>query len=147
MPNLVYNIGKEQIANGAIDLDTSTIKVLLTKSTYVANADHGAIDDGSADDPQSHEISVAGYSRQTLATRTVTKDNTNDRAYLDADDATFASLASGQTIGGAIIFKDTGADNTSIPIAFFDLTDTPTNGGNIVVQWAAGASGGILTLA
>ncbi|MDP2319559.1 MAG: hypothetical protein Q8O42_09515 [Acidobacteriota bacterium] len=147
MPNLVYNVGKEKIANGAIDLDTSTIKVMLVQSTYTVDADHGAIDDGTAADPASHEISVSGYSRQTLATRTVTKDNTNDRAYLDADDATFAALAAGQTIGGAIIFIDSGADNTSYPIAFFDLTDTPTNGGNIVVQWAAGASGGILTLA
>lgn len=146
MANLVYNAGKEKIANGTIDLDTSALKVLLVKSTYVADADHATIDDGSANDPQSHEISVSGYSRQTLSTRTVTKDNSNDRAYLDADDTTFTSLASGQTIGGAIIFYDTGADNTAVPIAFYDLTDTPTNGGNIVVQWAAGASGGVLSL-
>ena len=32
-------------------------------------------------------------------------------------------------------------------IAFYDVTDTPTNGGDITIQWAAAASGGVLKLA
>lgn len=144
MANVVYNEGKKQILNGGIDLDTSTIKVLLVKSTYTANADHAAVDDGTADDPASHEITVSGYSRQTLAGRTVDKDTANDFAYLDANDSVFTALAAGETIGGAVLFKDTGLDTTSIPIAFFDVTDTPTNGSDITIQWAAVASGGVL---
>lgn len=147
MANLVYNAAKQKIANGTIDLDTSTLKVMLVQTTYTANADHATIDDGTADDPASHEVSVSGYSRQTLTTPSVTNDTTNDFAYLDGDDVTFTSLVAGQTIGGAILYYHTGADNTAVPIAFYDVTDTPTNGGNIVIQWAAVGSGGVLKLA
>ena len=144
MANGCYNEGKKQIFNGSIDLDTSTIKVMLVKSTYTFDADHAAVDDGTADDPASHEISVSGYSRQSLAGRTVDKDTSNDFAYLDATDTVFSALASGETIGGAIIFKDSGLDTTSIPIAFYDVTDTATNGSDITIQWAAVGSGGVL---
>lgn len=144
MANVFYNEAKKRILNGTLDLDTTTIKVMLVKETYVANPDHAAVDDGSANDPQSHEISVSGYARQTLASRVVAKDDPGDFAYLDADDAVFASLATGQTIGGAIIEADTGVDTTSIPIAFYDLPDTPTNGSTVTVAWAAVGSGGVV---
>jgi hypothetical protein len=147
MANLVYNEAKKQILNGSIDLDTSTIKVMLVKSTYTANADHAAIDDGTADDPKSHELTVSGYARQTLANRSVASDVTNDFAYLDADDTVFTALATGEMIGGAIILKDSGVDTTSIPIAFYDLTDTPTNGSDITVQWNTAANGAVLKAA
>src|SRR6185503_1873271 len=145
--NLIYNEAKKQILNGSIDLDTSTLKVMLVKSTYTADADHAAIDDGTGGDPQSHEISVSGYARQALSSRVVDKDNTGDFGYLDAYDTVFASLATGETIGGAITFTDTGVDSTSIPIPPYDLTDTPTNRSTITVQWAAAASGGVIKAA
>lgn len=143
----LYNEAKKQILNGSIDLDTSTLKVMLVKSTYIFDADHAAVDDGTANDPQSHEISVTGYARQALAGRVVDKDTANDFGYLDANDTVFAALATGQTIGGVIIEKDTGVDTTSIPIAYYDVTDTPTNGSDITIQWAAVASGAVIKAA
>jgi hypothetical protein len=97
--NGTYNKGKAQIANGGIDLDTSDLRVLLVKSSYTFNPDHNFVDNGDANDPQSHEVTVSGYARQTLANKTVTQDDTNDFAYFDADDAVFTGLAVGETIG------------------------------------------------
>jgi hypothetical protein len=147
MANGVYNRGKREVANGGIDLDTSDLRVLLVKDTYTFNADHQTVDDGSANDPQSHEVSVAGYARFALTSKAVTEDDVNDFAYLDADDALFSALAAGQTVGGAVLFKHTGLDTTAVLLAFYDLTDTLTNGGDISVVWNTPALGGVLKLA
>jgi hypothetical protein len=147
MANLVYNKGLEEIAKALTDLDGSTLKVMLVDATYAANKDHLFVDDGTANDPQSHEISVAGYARQTLANKVVTRDDTNDMAYLDGDDVVFSALATGQTIGGAVLLRDAGGADTANPlIAFYDLTDTPTNGGSATVQWNTPANGAVLKL-
>jgi len=142
----VYNKGLEEIAKALTDLDGSDLRVLLVRETYVFNADHAFVDDGSANDPQSHEVSVGGYARQALANKAVTKDDATDKAYLDADDAVFAALAAGQTAHAAILYRHTGTDTTSPLIAFYDMADTLTNGGNITVQWATPANGGVLKL-
>lgn len=147
MANGVYNKGKAEIAKALTDLDGSTLKVLLVNSTYTFDADTDFVDNGGAADPIDKEISVSGYARQTLTTKVVTQDNTNDFAYLDADDTVFTALVAGQTIGGAVLFRDSGSDATSPLLAFYDLTDTPTNGGNVTIQWAAAAAGCILKLA
>lgn len=147
MANGVYNKGKAQIANGGTDLDTSDLRLMLVNSGYTFNPDHNFIDNAGAGDPIDQEISVSGYSRQTLANKVVTQDDTNDFAYLDADDVVFTALAAGQTIGGAILFRHTGTDTTAPVIAFYDLVDTATNGGNVTIQWATPANGGVLKLA
>ncbi len=147
MANGVYNRGKAQIANGGTDLDTSDLRLMLVNTGYTFNPDHNFIDNAGAGDPIDQEISVSGYARQTLANKSVTQDDTNDFAYLDADDVVFTGLASGQTIGGAILFRHTGTDTTAPVIAFYDLTDTATNGGNVTIQWATPANGGVLKLA
>lgn len=143
MPNLVYNAFKQKNAQAIIDLDGSTMTVMLLKTTYTPDADHATIDDGTVNDPASHEISVAGYVRQALVNKTVGLDLANDFAYFDADDATFTSLASGQTIGYVLVFYNTGADNTSVPCFLHDVTDTPTNGSNITISWPTAANGAI----
>lgn len=146
MANGAYNKGLEELAKALTDLDGSDLKVLLVKDTYTFNKDHLWVDDGTVDDPASHEISVVGYARQTLASKAVTRDDANDFAYLDADDSSFTTLTAGQTAGGAVLFRNTGVDTTSPLIAFYDLVDTPTNGGTITVVWAAGTAGGVIKL-
>lgn len=147
MANGVFNNAKASIGNGSLDLDTATLKVMLVNSTYVFNPDQVYIDNVAAGDPIDHEISVSGYARQTLTSKVVVKDDTNDFAYLDGDDVMFSSLAAGQVIGGAILFNDAGgADTARIVIAFYDLVNTATNGGNAAVTWATPANGGVLKL-
>jgi hypothetical protein len=146
MANAVYNKGLEELGKALTDLDGSDLRALLVKSSYTFNKDHLTVDDGSANDPASHEIAVAGYARQALASKVVTRDDANDFAYLDADDAVFTGLAAGETIGGAVLYRNSGADGTSPLIAFYDLVDTPTNGGNVTIQWNTPANGGVLKL-
>jgi hypothetical protein len=104
-------------------------------------ADTNVVDDLT---PASNEITVANYARQALDGETVTEDDTNDFAYLDADDAVFASLSTGETITWAILIRHTGSDATAPVYAAYDVTDTPTNGGNVTIQWATPANGGLL---
>ncbi len=145
MASAWYNKGKHQVLSGTINLTSDTIKVLLVTSSYSFNPDHNF-----ASDVSSNEISVTNYTggfagagRKTLASKSITEDDTNDLAYFDAADVTWTALGSGATIGGAILLKEVTNDGASPLIAFMDLTDTATNGGDITIAWNAS---GILTL-
>lgn len=148
MANFVYNYGKYVLANGSVNLLTDNIALMLVSNTYtgaVANANSNLVSEIT-----SYEITtgtVSGYARQVLATKTVTEDDTNGFSYFNAANVTFTGLGTGNTVGGAVLIKDTGSNATSSLIAFYDITDTPTNGGDITIQWAAAASGGVLKLA
>lgn len=120
-----YNKGKAGIIDGSIDEDTDTIKMLLVDENYVFDADHNYVSQVSSD-----ELSGTGYVRKTLSV-TVTQDDANDKADVDASDVTWAGLNAG-TIAGAIMFKDTGDDATSPLIALFRAAEFPvvTSGDN-----------------
>src|SRR3989304_1645633 len=98
MANFIYNKGAEELAKALTDLDGSDLRMLLVQDTYTPNKDHLWVDDGTADDPKSHEVSVASYARQTLAGEAVTRDDANDFAYLDATDPVFASHVFGNIV-------------------------------------------------
>jgi hypothetical protein len=112
---------------------------MLVSSAYTFSPDHNFVSDVSAD-----EISVTGYTggfagagRKTLSAKTFTEDDANDWAYLDADDIVWNTLGAGATIGGAILIKEVTNDAASPLLAFMDLTNTSTNGGDITVSWNA----------
>ena len=142
MANGVYNRCKQLLATAALNLSSADTRVLLVNSAYAFNDDHNFVSEVTA-----NEISVGGYARQALTTKTVTEDDTNNFAYFDADDAVFTALVAGQTIGGAILYKFNAADASAEVLAFYDLVDTATNGGNVTVQWATPANGAVLKLA
>lgn len=138
----VYNNAKEQFLSGnTLDLDdgAATYKVLLLKSGVAIDYTDVFVADLT---PGTNEISVAGYARQTLTGRTVTQDDVNHRGDAAATKVTFSSLASGQTIGAAVIFKDLGADASSLLVSYYDLTDTATNGGDFTILWDSGDPSG-----
>ena len=145
MATFVYNLAAADIADGTIDLLTNTIKVMLVTSSYVANRDDDVVDAGGANDAVDHEISVSGYvagwgnsGRKALVNKTVTEDDANDRAEFDAADITWTALGAGATIAAAILIKEGGAnDTTSRLIAYLDIADTPTNGGDFTLQMDA----------
>lgn len=144
MANGVYNRGKYLIANAGADLATADLRVLLVKSTYTFDNNHNFVSEVVAG---ALEISVAGYARQALAGKTLTEDDALDFAYLDGTDTAFAGLAAGQTVGGAVLYKFNAADASAEVIAFYDVVDTLTNGGDITIQWDTPANGGVLKLA
>jgi hypothetical protein len=141
MANVVMNKLATGIGNGTINLDTDTLKIGLATSVYVPNADDTFLDDGSADDFSSGEISVANYTggfagsgRKTLASTTITQDDPNDRAELSATSPiTWTALGGGATIAWAVLLKEVTNDAASIPLVAFDITDTATNGGDLTI--------------
>lgn len=127
MASVMFNKGKTSIGNGDVDYLTGVIKAMLMKSTYSPNPDSNYVSDISAD-----ELG-ATYTRQTLASKTVTQDDTNNRAVFDCADLAFGALALGHTIGGILFYVQTGGDDTTpsndVLLAYHELTDDiPTNG-------------------
>jgi hypothetical protein len=138
MANAWYNRGKYLDFTGQIVAATD-LRVLLVNGSYAFSAAHNFVSEVVA-----NEIAAAGYARTALTTKTVTEDDAGGFAYLDADDVVWASVAIGPTIGGAILYKYNAADAAAELIAFYDLTDTPANGQQVTLQWAAPAAGGVL---
>lgn len=149
-----YQYGLSKVLDGTIDLDTSTLKVMLVTSSYTYDADHTAVDAGTGTDMESTELNVTGYTRawggagRKTATVTLQANNTNNRVDAAIADLTWTALGTGQTIGGAVLIKEGAANDTqSIPIAFFDLSDMATTGGNVTLAFTALGSGGDLRVA
>jgi hypothetical protein len=138
------------IINGDINLALDTFKIMLVDSTYSDNKDFSVVDNGTADDPASHEISVTGYtpgfggSGRKTAIITSQVNNTDDRVDFAIADLTWVGLSTGATIGGACLIKEGTNDADSRLICFFDLPDTPTNNGDITLDFLALGSGGNL---
>ena len=136
-----YTKALELAVAGGVLWTSGTIRVLLVDSSYAYDPDHATVADVIAD-----ELGVSGYARATLASKTATLDAGNNRVSLDAADVTFSALGVGATIGGAVVFRRAGGadDNTDLLLAFVDLNDLVTNGGDVVIAWNAG---GILRFA
>lgn len=128
-----YNFGKGEILNAGIDLLNDTIKVAFMDPAYAPDVDaEHYYSDISA--------SVAsGSTDQTLASKTVTVDDTNNRAEFDAADL---SIASETILGGTdmlVVYKDTGVAATSPLICYIDIAEgtlTPIDG-TLAIAWNA----------
>ncbi len=142
MPNGVYNRGKFLLASG-VNLATANLYLCLVKSDYAFNANNDFYANVTA-----NEISVSGYTTGglALASKAVVEDDTNGFAFLFAANLTYSALVAGQNVGGAVLYISTGTAANSQAIAFYDVTDTPTNGGDISINWAANSAGGVLRL-
>lgn len=135
MASAVYNAFKTKLMSGAdaIDFDLDTIKCALVTSTYVPNIDTHAFFSSIT-----NEVVGTGYTAggATLASVTVTQDNTDDEGVLDAADTSWPS--STITARGAIIYKSTGVAATSPLVAYIDFgADYVSTGGTFLITWAA----------
>lgn len=130
MASFTYNEGANHLngAATAIVWGSDTIKARLVKSSVTPDKD---------DTSMTGHTPVTGTTDQTLGTKTQTKDTVNDRIVFDAADPTWTAVASGDTVGWVDIFKFVTNDAGSTPIAVLDITDTPTNGGDITIQFNA----------
>lgn len=131
MASQMYNTGLKKLWDGSIDLDTDTIKVALTTSSYTPDIDsHDFFDDIT------NEVVGTGYTAggYTLANKTVTADTSNERAVFDADDISSATTT--VTFRYAIIYKSTGTAGTSPLIAVIDFTtDRVFTAETLYIQW------------
>ena len=127
MASLIYNSFFEDLARGAIDLDTDTFWVMLTTSSYSENKDtHTKRSDVT------NEVTGTGYSGGGQSvTITVTKDTANDRLNVTLGGASWASstITARKAVyykrrGGAaaadelIAVNDFGSDVTSTAATF-----------------------------
>jgi hypothetical protein len=133
MASQLYNSGLLKLSTGDIVYLTDTMKIALLDNTYTPDIDsHDFFDDVSA-----KEISGTGYTAggATLASKTATKDNTNDRVVFDAADVSWPS----STISSArygVIYKSTGTASTSPLLAIIDFgADKSTTGDTFYIQF------------
>ena len=144
MASTAYTNGVENIITGAIDLDTSTLKAMLVKSTYWEDPDQATIDiAGTTMDLAGHECDATGYTggfngadRLTVST-SCSEQTASNRVVTIFADKTWTAIggASNNTLEGvAIVFEQTN-DGASIPIVYLVFSSTlTTNGSDILVD-------------
>ena len=139
LANAMPNNAKKLLMNGGADLDTDTIKVALLMTNTTADTEVDNITFLTSYTTLD-ECDASGYARQTLASKTVTEDTSNDRGVFDAADVSFTGLGGNATraIQGALIFKFVSTDANSPPLFFVDFTsDAPSNSTQIDIPWSA----------
>lgn len=142
MADAAYNRGKFLVASGGLDWVNDNVQALLLDDAgaYAFSPDHNFVADLT---PASNEFGGSGYTRQALGGKTVTEDDTADRAELDADDVVWAAI-NGATAQAAVLFIQATNDADSMLLAYMD-SGFPfvANGGNLTWQFNAA---GVLTL-
>ncbi len=130
MADIIYNSFKKHLMQGDIALTSDTLKCMLVTDAYTADQDaHEYISDVTG------EITGTAYTAggTTLASKTVTQNNTDDVAVFDFADPVWTD--STLTARGAVIYKDTGTTSTSPLIAYVDfITDRQTIGVNFTIR-------------
>ena len=108
MASIIYNSFLDDLAKGAIDLDTDTFKVMLVNTTYAAIADETKKDSHTKrSDVTANEISGTGYTTGgATATVTVTKDTANNRVDVSLGSASWTTATI--TAYGAVYYKSRG---------------------------------------
>lgn len=120
--------------NGAIDLDTDAINVMLVTSTYTPDQDaHTKRSDIT------NEVVGTGYvaGGSALAGKVVSVDNTDNEGVFDANDLAWAS--STITARGAVLYKARGgASSADELICYLDfVSDKVSTAGTFTIQWNA----------
>lgn len=133
MADVVYNEFKEKLLSAGVNFSSDTIKVALVTSSYTPNQDtHDNFDDVT------NEVTGTGYTAggATLASKTISQDDTDNEGVFDAADVTWSS--STITAAAAVLYKDTGTPSSSTLIAYFDFGGNQvSSNGNFTLQWAA----------
>ena len=122
-----------------IDFLTNVIQCGLSTSVHVPNKDDTFLDDGGADDFLDGELSGTGYTRKTLASKTLTYDTANDRVEWDAADVTWTAINAGTAARATTWDNTPGTDNSRRLWLNIDTGGFPivTNGGDLTIQWNA----------
>lgn len=137
MANILYPLFKQKLLTLAdtINFSTDTIKFAILKSPAAYNAAHDFYDDVNAN-------IVTGHTPYTLAAKSMTLGVFNNTA-----SALYTAVSTGQTLVGAVLYKDTGVAATSPLICWVDtlagavaITTIVSNGGDITLAWDTGAN-------
>lgn len=129
-----YNDFKERLAQGLHDLDGHTLRITL-HTGYTPNIDTHAV---WADVSATEYTTSGGYTANGQALSiTITQNNTDNRADIDATTITWSSLTlSPATPSHAIIWNDTPTSPADPLIAYIELGSTATNGGDYSIAFS-----------
>jgi hypothetical protein len=137
MAQTATNKGKYLFATGGIVPGTTVLKMGLLKTL----AAHTNVPDiNFITDMEAHadfaEVTASGYARVTIPGGAVTESDASDYAAIAMTAVVFAAIASGETIVGAFVYRDTGgADTTREVIGIYDISPTiPTNGSTVTIN-------------
>jgi hypothetical protein len=137
-----YNSFSEYVADGTINLDTHTFKVMLVSSGYTFSAAHTQKSDIT------NELSTAnGYTAGGATLGSVTWGQTGGTATFDAADTTWNASGGAITARRAIVYSDTASNDELVCSILLDTTpaDVSAPDGNpLTLAWNAS---GIFTLA
>jgi hypothetical protein len=145
--NLVFNAAKRRGIDVWYDAAAESpgrLRLLLIQDgSQPSDPDADTVADVLGASPTG-EVSVAGYARQTLDNVTRGIDDTNDFAYLDADDVVFSGMSSGEDVAGALLYEHVTEDSDSIPIAWYEFSEVVDSLGSITVAWNTPANGAVI---
>ena len=123
----LFNDALTSVVKGEIDYLNDTIVVLLLTAAPDIDADTFISD-------LTGEITGGGYVRKTLASKTVTTDDTNNRTIADAADVQWTALTN--AFRYYVVAQSTGSDATSRVIVGHDLGATQTiDNGTYDITW------------
>ena len=129
MADLIFDMAKEYIGDGTIDLDNDTLKVLLLADTYTPDQTDAVYADIIAD-----EIAAAnGYSTGGYTLQDVTWANTAGVTKLDASDPVWSTASF--TARYAVVYDDTPDSDPVDPLlCLLDFGANKTGqGGNFYI--------------
>ena len=138
MADLKYNNGKAAMlgdGTDSVDFENDTIKAVLLTASYTPNADtHQYYSDLTNEVANGNGYTTGG---QALTGKSVTQDDTGDKATFDSDDPTWSGATF--TARYVALIKDTGTGSTSPLIGLWDFgSDKTATGGSFVVQVNSG---------
>jgi len=136
-----YDSFREFCADGTIDLDTHTFKVMLVASGYAFNAAHTVKTDIT------NELATAnGYTAGGATLGSVTWTRSGGTVTFDAADTVWTASGGSITARRAVIYDDTAASDELVASILLDTTPadvTATDGNTLTLQWNAS---GLFTL-
>ena len=138
MANFVFNIAKSKLGYYASLPAANDALIAVPLQTSGLGTDATLIDDDTLTQVLTHATEQTTMGRKTLASVTVTVDDTNDRVDIDCADITWTA-ATGSAISAVVICYDpdttTGTDADLVPLTKHDFVATP-NGSDITAQVA-----------
>lgn len=137
MASVVYNEFKRANAAGEIDLNADDIRCRLVMSNTTCDTENDAIVN-IANFTLVDKCDSAAYADEALANEAVNKDDANDRAEFDADDATWLALAvSTRDLVGVLLYKYVdGTDANDLVVAYVEYASPKTpDGSDFTTEW------------
>lgn len=128
-----YNSFREYVADGTIDLDTHTFKVMLVASGYTPSTAHTVKADIT------NELSTAnGYTAGGATLGSISWGHSGGTATFDAADTVWTASGGSIVARYAVIYDDTAASKELVCYILLDTTPadvTTTAGNTLTLQW------------